>query len=128
MVRNIKLAIAAIALAGVGAFAYADINPTTAAAAITAKAPMSLAITNAEKIANGKAIKAKFREDKNVVGLWTYRVEVLSGTKVFDVTVDANTGLVISSVEDLPDQGESEDDKDGDQDGNKDGNKKDGDD
>jgi uncharacterized membrane protein YkoI len=128
MVRNIKLAVAAIALAGVGALAYADINPTTATAAVNAKAPMSLAVTNAEKIANGKAVNAKFREDEKIVGLWTYKVEVLSGTKVFDVTVDGNTGLVISSVEDLPDQGESEDDKDGDQDVNKDGNKKDGDD
>jgi uncharacterized membrane protein YkoI len=42
----------------------------------------------------------------------TYDVEVISGTKVFDVKVDADKGTVISSAEDKADRENEKDSQD----------------
>lgn len=62
-----------------------------------AKVSITQAIAAAEQHASGKAAKAEF--DKSRHG-WVYEVEVVSGTKVFDVVVDAASGAVLSSTED----------------------------
>ena len=43
---------------------------------------------------------------------WAYDVEIVAGTKVFDVRVNADSGTVISSVEDQGDRDDDNDKKD----------------
>lgn len=122
MFRYTKTVIATLVLASVAAIASADVCLRDAAALVGARAPMAKAITIAELFVNGKAIKAKFQEDRLVKGLFIYEVEVISGTRIFDVKIDASTALVLSAVEDLPDQADEDEDNDGDK---TDGDKKD---
>lgn len=81
----------------------------------TAKISLTQAIAAAEQHAKGQAVKAELEQSK---GKPVFEVEVVSGGKVFDVKVDANTGTVVSSTEDLDDakkemeEDEKEDDKD----------------
>jgi len=65
-----------------------------------AKVSLIQAVSTAEHHVNGKAISAEFDHTRQG---WVYEVEVVSGTKVFDITIDADKGSVISSEEDLPD-------------------------
>jgi uncharacterized membrane protein YkoI len=110
MFRYTKIAIVAIALATAGAMAYAAKTVENDAMAIThATIPMTQAITVAEQHANGKAARAEYEQTR---GGWAYDVEVVSGTKVFDVKVDAEKGTVISSVEDKADHDDDHDKKD----------------
>lgn len=110
MFRYTKIAILATALAAAGAMAYAAKSMENDAMAITkAKIPMTQAITAAEQHVNGKAARAEYEQTK---GGWAYDVEVVSGTKVFDVKVDADNGTVISSVEDKADHDDDHDKKD----------------
>jgi len=74
-----------------------------------AKIPMAQAVTAAEQHANGKASRAEFEQTK---AGWAYDVEVVSGTKVFDVKVDGDKGTVISSTEDKGDRDDDHDKKD----------------
>ena len=46
---------------------------------------------------NGKAAKAEFEDGRHGR---VFEVEVVSGSKVFDVKVDADSGTVLSSTED----------------------------
>lgn len=109
MFRYTKIAIFATALTSAG-IAYAANTMENDAMAITkAKVPMTQAITVAEQHANGKAARAEYEQTK---GGWAYDVEVVSGTKVFDVKVDAEKGTVISSVEDKADHDDAHDKKD----------------
>ncbi len=109
MNRHIKPAIAAIVIATVGAGAYAaTVHAQNDAQAISnAKTSLIQAITTAEQNANGKAVQAKFDGDAKQGPL--YKVEVVSGDKVFDVKVDAEKGAVISSKADTPDHDEDDD-------------------
>lgn len=103
-------------LVAAGAIAYAengesqDEEPQTDAVPVT-KAAVSLvqAIQAAEQRTAGKARQAEYTHGRQG---WVYEVEIVSGAKVFDVCVDANSGAVISSEEDTPDRGERHDDKD----------------
>lgn len=116
---KIALAVAAFATAGAGVFAYADdIGANDVIAFTAAKITMTQAITVAETLVGGKAHNAEFKRVKvlgvAVPGTYAYNVEVLvAGVRVFDVKVDANSGAVLSSVEDLPDAA-GKDDGDGD--------------
>ena len=110
MFRHTKIAVIAIALASAGAIAYAANTIENDALAVSnAKVPLTQAITVAEQHANGKAARAEY--ERTVTG-WAYDVEVVSGAKVFDVRVDANTGTVISSVEDKADHDDDHDKQD----------------
>ena len=110
MFRHTKIAAIAIALASAGAVAYAaNTTENDALALANAKVPMAQAITVAEQHANGKAARAEY--ERTVTG-WAYDVEVVSGTKVFDVRVDANTGAILSSVEDKADHDDDHDKQD----------------
>ena len=110
MFRYTKIAILATALTSVCAVAYAAKTMENDAMDITkAKVTMVQAITAAEQHANGKAARAEYEQTK---GGWAYDVEVVSGSKVFDVKVDAEKGTVISSVEDKADHDDDHDKKD----------------
>lgn len=99
--KKIAIAVTVLTTASLGAFAYASkVGENDAMSVVSAKVPMSQAVTVAEQHANGKASRAEYEKTK--IG-WAYDVEVVSGTKVFDVSVNAENGSVISSIEDKAD-------------------------
>ncbi|MBR7792145.1 PepSY domain-containing protein [Undibacterium sp. FT147W] len=111
MNRYSKISLLATAIAAVGTVAYAaQGSMENDVMAITkAKIPMTQAVTTAEQHANGKAARAEYENSKQG---WVYDVEVVSGSKVFDVRVDADKGTVISSAEDKADRDDDHDKQD----------------
>ncbi|MCI2810948.1 PepSY domain-containing protein [Eoetvoesiella caeni] len=113
MSRYTKSVLAAAILASASAVGYAATSATSlendALAISKAKISLTQAITAAEQHVNGKAVHAEYEDTKSG---WAYDVEVASGTKVYDVKVDADKGTVISSTQDKVDQDDSHDKKD----------------
>ena len=115
MFRHTKIAAISVVLASVAAVGFAATNAmendavSTAAAMSKAKFSLAQAITAAEQHASGKASRAEYEQTKTG---WAYDVEVVAGSKVFDVRVDADKGTVISSVEDQNDRDDDHDKKD----------------
>ncbi len=111
MNRYSKLSLLAIAIVAVGTVAYAANSgmENDAMAIAKAKIPLAQAVTTAEQHVNGKASRAEYENSKHG---WIYDVEVVSGTKVFDVKVDADKGTVISSAEDKADRDDDHDKQD----------------
>ncbi|MDB5763889.1 MAG: putative exported protein [Herminiimonas sp.] len=111
MSRYSKLSLLAVALGAAGSVAYAAKTIENDAAAI-AKARISLvqAVTAAEQHVNGKAAKAEFEHSKQHG--WVYDIEVVSGSKVFDVKIDPEKGAVIASTEDKADHDDGRDEQD----------------
>lgn len=102
MYRYTKLSAVVMVFIMTGAAAYAaKSNVGNDALAINkAKISLTQAISAAEQHAKGKASRAEYEPSKQG---WIYDVEVVSGTKVYDVRVDAEKGTVISSAEDKAD-------------------------
>lgn len=98
MQRYSTLGLIAVTLTTASAVVWAA-NATHNDAFAATQVPISLtqAINAAEQHAQGKAVKAEFEHARQGAH---YEVEVVSGTKVFDVRVDAQKGSVISSKED----------------------------
>ena len=111
MNRYSKLSLLAVAIAAAGTVAYAAQGgiENDAMAITKAKIPLAQAVTTAEQHANGKAARA---EDENSKQGWVYDVEVVSGSKVFDVKIDADKGTVISSAQDTADHDDDHDKQD----------------
>lgn len=111
MNRYSKISLLAVAIAAAGTVAYASTGSMENDAMAIAKAKISLAqaVTVAEQHANGKAARAEYEQSKQG---WVYDVEIVSGTKVFDVKVDADKGTVISSAEDKADHDDDHDKQD----------------
>ena len=105
---RIAIVTAALASAGAAAIAAKTIE-NDAVAAPPAKVTLVQAIVAAEQQANGKATRAEYERTKTG---WAYDVEIISGTKVFDVRVDADKGTVNSSAEDAADKDDDNDKKD----------------
>ena len=105
-----KLSLLVVALGAVGTVAYAaKIMENDAMSVVNAKIPLVQAVTAAEQHVNGKATRAEYEQSKQG---WVYDVEVVSGTKVFDVKVDSDKGTVISSAEDKADRDDDHDKQD----------------
>ncbi|KAA0889331.1 PepSY domain-containing protein [Pusillimonas sp. ANT_WB101] len=104
MFRYTKTALVAAILASASVAGYATTTASSAendASAIgNAKISLIQAITAAEQHVNGKAVQAEYEQTKTG---WAYDVEVASGANVFDVSVDANNGTVLSSIQDTAD-------------------------
>ena len=110
MLRYTKTALVAATLAAIGIAAYAAKTIENDAATLAqAKVSITQAITVAEQHAAGKATRAKLESSK--AGLM-YDVEVVSGTQVLDVKVDADKGTVISSTQEKADHEGDEDGQD----------------
>lgn len=111
MNRYSKLSVLAAAIAAAGTVVYAAQGgvENDATALLKAKIPLVQAVTVAEQHANGKASHAEYEYTKQG---WVYDVEVVSGSKVFDVRVDADQGIVISSAEDHADRDDHHDKRD----------------
>ena len=110
--RTLSLLAAAMALAAGTAVYAKDSKENDAMAVMNAAIPLAQAVTTAEQHAQGKASRAEYEDSKQG---WVYDVEVVSGSKVFDVKVDANKGTVLSSAED-----DADEDGDGDKNDKKD--------
>jgi uncharacterized membrane protein YkoI len=67
----------------------------------SAKISLDAAVAVAEKHVQGKAVRAEYEKQKE--GSWVYDVEVSTGSKMFDVKVDADKGTVLASTEDPAD-------------------------
>lgn len=96
------LALAALMAGGAATFAMAQSQENDAQAIQNAHISLSQAITAAEKKVGGKAARAEFEQSKQQS--WIYEVEVVNGSKVFDVDVDPQSGKVLSSRPDTVDQ------------------------
>ena len=108
MNKSTKFAILATAIATLGGAAYAAKSIGNDALAIhQAKVSIGHAISVAEKAHGGKATKAELEHSKQGA---IYEVEVVAGAKVYDVTVDADKGSVLSSTEDKSDHNNGRDD------------------
>ena len=97
-----------------GGIAYAQQSSGEGNDAVTdsAKAGVSIAqaIGAAEAQTSGKATRAELDSDRGKV---LYEVEVVTAdNKVVDVTVDANSGKVLSTRADAADRASDEEDKD----------------
>ncbi len=111
MNRYSKFSLLAVAMATAGTVVYATAGnmENDAMAVAKAKIPLAQAVTVAEQHANGRAARAEYEQSKQG---WVYDVEVVSGSKVFDVRVDADKGTVISSAEDKADRDDDHDKQD----------------
>ncbi len=111
MNRYSKLSLLVLAITTGSAVPYAASQGMENDAAAITKAKISLtqAVTVAEQHASGKASRAEYENSKNG---WLYDVEVVNGSKVFDVKVDADKGTIISSAEDKADRDDDHDEKD----------------
>jgi Predicted membrane protein len=109
MLRSTKIILVSSLFVSAGVFATQAINNDATIDASTAKISLTQAINVAEQHTAGKATRADLEHHK---GILSYDIEVLNGTKVFDVKVDAAKGTVISSNEDKRDEDDGEDKQD----------------
>lgn len=110
MKRTSKLSLASAVIVAIGGIGFVASAHDSDPPAITAAGiGMSQAVTAAEQHAGGKAARAEFEKSK---GQWVYDIEVVNGTKVYDVKVDAAKGSVISATEDKADAEERSDAED----------------
>ncbi|WP_352339178.1 PepSY domain-containing protein [Psychrobacter sp. 16-MNA-CIBAN-0192] len=65
-----------------------------------AKVTLTSAMQTAAQSVNGKVISVEFELDK---GQSVYDIEVVKGNQIYDVTIDGNTGKVLSSQVDVED-------------------------
>jgi len=99
------LAAALVVAGGAAAFAAQAVE-NDALAVNQATVTLTQAVAAAEQQAGGRASKAEYEHSK--AHGWVYAVEVVSGAKVFDVTVDAQKGSVLTSSLDTADNAHDE--------------------
>lgn len=111
MPRSKSVICAILLLSSAAAFAETPRSEANDAGPVTAaRIPLHAAIAAAEKHIQGKAVRAEYEKQKQ--GTWVYDVEVTTGSKVFDVKVDADKGTIIASTEDLADNDDGDDKED----------------
>ena len=110
MKRKVYLtALAALSAAAIGS-AYAAKSAENDALAISgAKIGITQAVTAAEQHVGGKASRAEYEQHK---GQWVFDVEVVSGSKTYDVKIDPDHGTVLASTEDMTDHDDDGDRED----------------
>jgi uncharacterized membrane protein YkoI len=108
-VSHAKIVICTIAfLSSATAFAESPKSQGNDAGPVaSARISLDAAIAVAEKHVQGKAVRAEYEKQKE--GAWVYDVEVSTGSKVFDIKIDADKGTVIASTEDRADDGDKAD-------------------
>jgi len=98
-------AITTLLLAGLGGAQAAGSTGNDALGINDAGISLTRAISAAEQQVGGKASQAEFeREDGRAV----FEVEVVKGTEVMDVEVDAADGTVLSATQDKADQSDGD--------------------
>jgi uncharacterized membrane protein YkoI len=104
------LAAGTAAAVSLGVYAADRVAADNDAKAIASAIPIGQAVVTAEQHVGGKATRAELERDKK--GRGVFDVEVSTPDKVFDVQVDASTGVVLASSEDKADQEDEHDDAD----------------
>ena len=113
MKKTIKYAIAATALAAVGATAFAAkrMEANDALNLPAGVITLQQAIQAAQQhVGGGQATKAEFEHNDH--NNWVIDVEMVKGQTVTDVQIDAQKGSVLSAKADQADHGDDEDGKD----------------
>lgn len=102
--KKIMIGLGALCLGGAATAAVAALGgeQNDALAMPRAKVTLAAAAGAAEQHAGGYATNAEYERTR---AGWAYDVEIVAGAKVYDVRVNADTGAIISSAEDVPDQG-----------------------
>lgn len=94
--------LAVLSIAAVSGSAFASKSDENDALAISgARIGLGQAVAAAEQHVGGKASRAEYERHK---GQWVFDVEVVKGTSVMDVTVDAGNGKVIQATADKADR------------------------
>jgi uncharacterized membrane protein YkoI len=111
MKKFVKIGVTLAALSSFGALAAYAAKPQENDALITYHAAISLtqAVQTAEQHVHGQAVQAELEHGKQG---WVYDVEVVSGTSVYDVAVDADKGTVLASQLDKADHDDAQDKED----------------
>lgn len=111
MSRSLTIAALAVTLATAATTAYAagSESENDAMAVSNANISLSQAIQAAEQKTHGRASRAEY---ENTSQGRAYDVEVVSGSKVFDVRIDAQDGSVLSSTADPVDHDDEGDEID----------------
>jgi uncharacterized membrane protein YkoI len=108
--RSLSAALLAALLAAVASATFAANNTKNDAASVAmANISLSQAVAVAEQYVNGKVARAEYANSKQG---GVYAVEIVSGVKVFDINVDADKGVVISSAQDTADRDDEHDKND----------------
>jgi len=107
MSRKLMFACAALSLVAAAPAAHAADKSNDAVPVVAARVTLSDAVTAAEQKVQGKAVRAEYEAQKG--GGWVYDVEVVAGSKVFDVKVDGDKGTVIAATEDEKDADDGDD-------------------
>jgi uncharacterized membrane protein YkoI len=102
-------AVAALSATAIGGAYAAKSSENDVLAISTARFGLGQAVTAAEGHVGGKASRAEYERHN---GAWVFDVEVVKGNTVMDVAVDADSGKVISAVEDKADQDDQDDKED----------------
>ena len=111
MLKFHTMAAAAVALTAVATASYAATeNANDATAVNNAKVSLTDAVHAAEQHVHGRASSAEY-ENTGEGQAWD--VEVVNGSKVFDVEVDAQNGSVLRSTADKADKAGREEGEDG---------------
>ena len=103
-----KSMLVALTVTGIGATAIAAPVANTKAvpssnealSAMQSKISLTQAINIAKQNAKGDLVSAEFELEK---GQSVYDIEVVKGNQIYDVSIDANTGKVLSSQVDVED-------------------------
>jgi uncharacterized membrane protein YkoI len=90
------------ATAAAAVFAASSEEVNDASEVLQARVSLSQAVAAAEQQQQGRASRAEYEQDQ--VGHRVYEVEVVTATRTFDVTVDAETGKVLGATEDAGDR------------------------
>jgi len=108
--RNVIIAFMASAAIAAGSFALAGNNKhgdeNDARAVQQAKISLTEAVAAAERHTSGRSTRAEFEHSQ---GKAVFDVEIVAGTKVMDVKVDAMSGAVIAATEDRADHDDDHD-------------------
>ena len=108
--KKSSTALLLLTIVSTGAFAVSETSSDAEndALAVTGnKITLSQAIASAEKQVNGQAANAEFKQDKSGA---VYDIEIVKNSEVYDVTVDAQSGAVLSSALDKTDRHSGDDD------------------
>lgn len=102
--------VVALSVCGVIGSSYAAMEKDNDTLPVTsAKVSLVQAITTAEKYVGGVASRAEYEQEK---GQGVFEIEVVKGTSVMDVLVNASNGQVIAARDDKPDSANDRDDDD----------------
>ncbi|MBI3383401.1 MAG: PepSY domain-containing protein [Aquabacterium sp.] len=94
---------------GVTALAAKASNDNDAKHIPQAAVTLGQAVAAAEQHVHGRAVRAEFERARQG---WVYDIEVIQGSKVFDIKVDAEKASVLSAVEDRVDRDDDHDKQD----------------